>query len=153
MTWFRRRSEPTVAAASRGALEIRQPWLRPDSVFPGRAGGYLTIANAGAAGDRLTGASSPAADTIEVHAIRVVGAGIRMQVQPDGLAIPAGSTIALKPRGYHLLLKGVKDPLAPGSRVMATLAFESAGAIDIEMTVEAPGDVGETVLDADRHPQ
>ncbi|WP_421996043.1 copper chaperone PCu(A)C [Reyranella sp.] len=153
LSWFRRRrSEPTEAAASRGGLTIRTPWVRPDSVYPDRAGGYLTIVNADAEGDRLVGASTKVTAAVEIQGIRVAGGDIRMKAFPDGLAIPAGSTIVLRPHGYHLLLKGLAEPPAVGARVAMTLTFERTGAVEVDMVVEAPGHVGETVLDDNRHP-
>lgn len=153
LSWFRRRrSEPIEAAASRGGLTIRTPWIRPDSIYPGQAGGYLTIVNADAEPDRLVGASSSVATAIEIQGIRVAGGDIRMKMLSEGLAIPAGSTTVLRPHGYHLLLKGVAVPPAVGARVTMTLTFERTGAIEVDMAVEAPGHVGETVLDDDRHP-
>ena len=73
-----------------------------------------------------------------------------MQTQPNGLVLPAGVTIEFKPRGYHLLLKRLRSPLEPGSRVTATLVFERAGSIDVEFAVEAPGLVGDWILHEER---
>ena len=56
-----------------------------------------------------TGWSRPAARwprRIELHGIKVVGADIDMRPLANGVAIPAGNTMTLKPRGYHLLLLG-----------------------------------------------
>ena len=50
-----------------------------------------------------------------------------MRPMANGLAIPAGHTTILKPRGYHLLLLGVKAPLVKGSTLPVTLTFEKAG--------------------------
>ena len=74
-----------------------------------------------------------------------------MQPLPEGLMLPPDVTISLRPRGYHLLLKGLQAPLAVGSRVPATLSFERAGSVDVTFVVEEPGPVGEAVLDQDHH--
>ena len=75
------------------------------------------------------------------------GADIVMARRDDGLALAAGVTLTLQPRGYHLLLIGLKAPLVVGDRVPVTLIFEQAGSLAVELTVEAPGLVGAQILD------
>ena len=144
-SWFRR-DRKQAPAAVRGPLEIHQPWARQDLKSALRAGGFLTVTNQGAEPDRLVAASSAAAESIEIHAIKVVGAGIKMHPLAEGLVIPAENTVTLKPRGYHLLLQGLKAPLSAGSRLQAMLTFEKAGDIAIELLIEAPGPIGESAL-------
>ena len=74
-----------------------------------------------------------------------------MRPLDNGVAMPAGYTITLKPRGYHLLLLGVKAPLAKGSTVPVTLTFEKAGAVTVEFAVEEPGLIGEAILNEEHH--
>jgi len=155
VSWFRRKPEaaPTVPSAVHGALEMHKPWARSSS-YPlsnNSAGAFLSIANKGPDDDRLVAASSPRADHIELHGIRVVGADIEMRPLTNGVAIPAGSTASLKPRGYHLLLFGVKLPLAKGSTLPITLTFEKAGAVAVDFAVEEPGLIGEAVLNETHH--
>ena len=119
---------------------------------PERAGGFFTLTNKGPEPDRLVAASSPVAEKIEIHAIKVVGGDIVMRPREDGLVAPAGVTLTLHPRGYHLLLIGLRAPLVPGSRVAVTLVFEKAGSFDVELLVEAPGPVGNEVLIEERQP-
>ena len=64
----------------------------------------------------------------------------------NGLAVPPRTTITLKPRGYHLVMKGLKAPLVAGATVSAVLTFEKAGRRTVEMKVEAPGLVGEDAI-------
>ena len=148
--WFRREPKPAAAAASAG-IEIGQPWARSAVRTPSQAGGFFVVTNKGALPDRLVAASSPIAEKVEIHAIKVVGAAIRMGPRPDGLAVEAGGTLTLKPRGYHLLLSGVGAPPAVGARLPVSLTFEKAGRIDIELAVAAPGLVGEEILDEELH--
>jgi periplasmic copper chaperone A len=145
--WFRRAAQP--AAALKG-LSLSAPWARPDAALPTRVGGFFTLTNSGAA-DRLVTATSPLAERVEIHAIKVVGPDIRMCALPDGLRIPTDSTIELKPRGYHLLLMGLKAPPAVGSKLPVTLTFEQAGRMEVELRVEEPGLVGTEILDEEAY--
>jgi copper(I)-binding protein len=127
-------------------LEISRPWARAATMAEKRGGGFLTIENKGDVADRLVAVSTPAAETVEIHAIKVVGPDIKVRPLETGLAIPPRATITLKPRGYHLLMKGLKAPLVAGAKIPAVLTFEKAGPRNIEMAVEAPGPVGEEAL-------
>ena len=148
LKWLRR--EPKSApAATRGSIEIHRPWARQAVESPERAGGFFTLINTGTEPDRLIAASSPAAGKIEIHAIKVLGSDIGMRPR-DSLAAPAGVTLTLQPRGYHLLLIDLRAPLVAGARLAVTLIFEKAGSIDVDFPVEAPGPVGAEVLVEER---
>lgn len=151
LKWLRR-DPPSAPAATLGSIEIRRPWARPSSDTPTQAGGFFVLTNTGAEPDRLVAASSPAAEKVEIHAIKVVGPDIKMCPRDGGLALPPGVTLTLQPRGYHLLLTGLRAPLNPGAPLAVTLNFEKAGSIDLELLVEAPGLVGENILVEERQP-
>ena len=149
LKWLRRAPQ-SAPAVTRGSIEIHRPWARQAVETPERAGGFVTLVNKGTEPDRLVAASSPAAGKIEIHAIKVLGADIGMRPRADGLALPAGVTLTLQPRGYHLLLIDLGAPLVAGARLAVTLVFEKAGSIDVEFAVEAPGPVGAEVLVEER---
>jgi periplasmic copper chaperone A len=149
LKWLRGDAKPA-PAATLGAIEIHRPWARQAVETPEQAGGFFTLTNKGTEPDRLVAASSLAAEKIEIHAIKVVGGSIGMRPREDGLALPAGVTLTLQPRGYHLLLIGLRAPAIPGARLPVTLTFEKAGSIDVELLVEAPGMVGKEVLVEER---
>lgn len=129
-----------------GKLVISDAWARGPSEASPECGGYFVVTNKADAEDRLVSASSKLAERIEIHAIKVVGADIKMRPLPDGLRIPPDTTLALKPRGYHLLLLGVKLPLAKGAILPVTLLFDKAGSIDVELVIRANGLVGNEIL-------
>ena len=127
-------------------LEIKKPWARWSNSLK-EFGGYFVITNTSKEPDRLVSAASPDAGRILICGIKVVGSAILMRELPKGLAIPGETTITLKPRGYHLLMAGPKEAREKlGSKVPVTLTFEKAGTIDVALTVEAPGPVGEETL-------
>jgi periplasmic copper chaperone A len=155
VSWFRRKpcEASAVPSAVHGTLEMHKPWARPQSLpLPDNVvGAFLSIANNGARDDRLVAASSPLAESVELHGIKVVDADIEMRPLAGGLVIHAGGTKTLKPRGYHLLLVGVKGPLAKGATLPVTLTFEKAGPVAVEFAVEEPGLIGEAILHEEHH--
>lgn len=128
------------------SIEIIRPWARVQTVESREAGGFMTLKNSGPQNDRLLAASSAVAETVEICGIRVVDNNLRMRPYKNGLNVPAGMPIELKPRGYHLFFQGLKAPLVKGQKVPVTLTFEKAGTRDIELTVEAEGLVGKDNL-------
>ncbi len=126
-------------------LSISRPWARTSPTEAGFAGGYFTVTNKASEADRLVGAESPVALKIEIHGIKVVGAGITMKPMEKGIGLPPDTAITLKPRGYHLWIE-LKAPLAQGQKVPVTLTFEKAGTQSIELAVEAPGPIGNDAM-------
>lgn len=130
-------SLPVLAQEFRaGDLRIERPWSRATPPAAKVGAGYLALVNGGAAADRLVAASSPAAGRVEIHEMRMDGSIMRMRELAQGLPVPAGGTVELKPGGYHLMLMELKAPLAVGTNVPVTLVFERAGKVEIELKVE-----------------
>jgi len=130
---------------------INRPWALTGSVLANsgkepRVAGFMTLANSGGPPDRLVAAASPMAEKIEIHGIKVVGAGITMRPLEKGVGLPADTTITLKPRGYHLMMWGVKPPLAKGQLLPVILTFEKAGTRQIELVVEGEGKIGNEAM-------
>jgi hypothetical protein len=117
-----------------GDLKIGHPYSR--AMLPGAkvGGGYLKITNAGA-DDRLVSASSNRAASVQIHEMKMDGGIMEMRELKDGLAVPANSTVELKPGSYHLMFMNVAQPFKEGEMVKAKLVFEKAGSVDVEFAV------------------
>ena len=122
-----------------GALEIGHPWARATPPTAPTGGGFLSVKNTGTTPDRLISVSSPAAETVQVHEMKMEGNVMRMREIAGGLEIPPGATVTLAPGGMHLMMMGLKAPLKQGERVPLSLVFEKAGKIDVELAVVAMG--------------
>jgi copper(I)-binding protein len=67
---------------------------------------------------------------------------MRMQRLDDGLLVPAGGTVVLKPGSFHLMFNGLQRRLVEGDSETVTLEFERAGTIELEFSVKGPGEMG-----------
>jgi hypothetical protein len=121
-----------------GALKISHPWSRPTPPGAPTAAGYLTIVNTGDVPDRLVGAASPAAESVDLHRESMVGGIMSMRPVLDGLVVPAHGSAKLAPGGYHLMIISPKRPFRAGDRIPVTLRFERAGAVGVDLSVEQP---------------
>ena len=98
------------------------------------AGAFVTITNAGSTDDRLVAvqADFPRA---EIHTT-VFEDDIAKMMHIDGIDIPAGETVMLKPGELHIMFMGLNgDPLEEGETVEAILVFEQAGELPVTFAV------------------
>ncbi|HEY0275007.1 MAG TPA: copper chaperone PCu(A)C [Paenirhodobacter sp.] len=118
-----------------GGLDLHGAFAR--ATLPGApvAGGFLTITNTGGQDDRLTGGTAPFAAAVQVHDMAMQGEVMKMRALPDGLVIPAGQTVVLKPGSLHLMFVGLTRPLAEGTTEQITLTFEKAGPVVVAVPV------------------
>lgn len=119
-----------------GDLIVRHPWTRATPPGSKVAAGYLEIRNSGRQPDRLIGASTPAAERVELHVIVHQG-DIRRMRAVEAFDLPPRERLALRPGGPHLMIMGLKRDFAKGERVPLTLRFEKAGELRVELEVQA----------------
>lgn len=105
------------------------------------AAAYASIANAGAEPDRLVAVKGDVAAAVELHAMASEDGVMKMRPL-DGLDIPAGGSVALSEGGAHIMLIGLKAPLAADSTVTLTFVFAKAGEMAVELPVHAMGGGG-----------
>lgn len=118
-----------------GDLQIDGAFARATLPRAPVAGGFLTVTNAGSADDKLVSAQSPASGKVTLHSMVMEGNVMKMREVDDGIAIPAGQTVVLKPGGYHLMFEDLKGPLVEGTAVAVTLTFAKAGSVEIQVPV------------------
>ncbi len=122
-----------------GDLMLKAPFARATLPNQPVAGGFLTITNTGAEDDVLIGVSAPFAERGEIHEMAMEGDTMKMRELADGLVIPAGETVELKPGGYHLMFMKVQHPLVEGEMFEATLEFEKAGVVTVPFSILGKG--------------
>ena len=107
---------PTICSIV-GSIEISGGFSRATLPNAPVAGGYITITNKGSADDTLIAASSPVAEDVQLHEMKMEGDVMKMAELPDGIAVPAGGTVTLEPGGLHLMFMGLKEPLVENETV------------------------------------
>jgi copper(I)-binding protein len=119
------------------SIEVEKPWARATPAGAQTGAAYMTLDNKSGSADRLTGASSDVAATLQIHEMAVVNGVMQMRQLVEGLPIPAGGTVELKPGSYHIMLLRLKKPLTAGETFPLTLTFEKAGNISVAIPVQA----------------
>lgn len=127
---------PANADVQLGDLTLSAPFARATLPNAPVAGGFLTITNNGARDDRLVAVrADDVAGRAELHEMTMEGDVMKMRQLADGLPIPAGQTVELKPGGYHIMFMDLKAPLVEGTTINVTLVFEKGEEVELPFAV------------------
>jgi copper(I)-binding protein len=154
-------SSETSAATAEAGITVEGAWARTSPMMASAGAAYMTLTSS--VDDRLTGVAVDAgiAATVELHETVMagdMGGGMTgdtagdttgdmsgsmpvtteptMMMQPvDGIDLPAGTAVELKPGGYHIMLLDLVAPLEMGQTFTITLTFEQAGSVEVPVTV------------------
>ncbi|MFA6922115.1 MAG: copper chaperone PCu(A)C, partial [Gallionella sp.] len=100
-----------------GDIQVEGAWSRATAMGQDTAMVDLTITSAKDA--KLTGFSSPACKTPQMHSMTHDNGMMKMREVPS-VDLPAGRRISLNESGYHLTLIGLNAPLTAGESVQLT---------------------------------
>ncbi len=124
-----------------GGLMIMHPKAFETAKNTNVGGGYMTIENTSDTADKLLEVRVADIPRIELHLSETDANGVARMTKQDGISIPAGEIVTLKPGGLHVMFMGLGgDPFEVGEKIEATLVFESAGELDVVFNVEARGE-------------
>jgi copper(I)-binding protein len=136
----------TVAAAT--GVTASGAWARQSPMVMGAGAAYLTLTG-GDVNDELVGASVAAsiAATVELHETVMADdpmdddsmssmSSMTMR-QVTGIAVPAGTTVELKPGGLHIMLIDLTAPLVSGETFDLSLTFASGETLEVPVEVRA----------------
>ncbi|MVA99329.1 copper chaperone PCu(A)C [Nitratireductor sp. CAU 1489] len=123
-----------------GDIVVDHGWSRATPAGAKVAGGFVVIHNQGSADDRLIAVETGIAERGEIHEMSVDDKGV-MTMRPlaDGLVIPAGETVELKPGSFHIMFIGLNAQPDEGESFPARLIFEKAGAAELMFEVTGMG--------------
>ncbi len=95
---------------------------------------YMRIHNRGAVDITLVSAASNAAAQVAFHQTIVEDDMARMEAL-DGLRIPAGETIELRPGGIHIMLMDLHNDLVPEGQLALQLSCDNGETYDLDVSV------------------
>lgn len=119
-----------------GELEVVHPWVHAPLKGSKIVDGFMKIINHGTTPDRLLSVSVEFAAGSQIHDMKMEGNVMKMAELKDGIVIPAGATVELKPQSLHVMFMDLKEDLIPDEMVNGELVFEKAGKLKVEFMVE-----------------
>jgi copper(I)-binding protein len=125
-------STPLLAAPS---LEISDPWVREPNPARPIGAAFMTITNPGDEAVSIVGASSKAAEVVEIHEMKMEDGMMKMRMI-ESLEIPAHGTVKLEPGGYHLMLIRLTGKLVDGDSVEIELKLSNGEALEVKAPVK-----------------
>ena len=125
----------SVGGPAGGEIRVDQAWIRPTPSHAPTAAGYAVITNRDRWPDTFLGASSPAADRVELHHMMMDRGIMSMKPVPGGVTLSPGGSIDLQRAGYHLMFIHPHRPFRPGEHVPVVLRFQRAGDVRAEFIV------------------
>lgn len=111
-----------LSTAAFAQTTVKDPWIRGTVAQQKATGLFAQITST--QGGRLLSAATPVAGVVEIHEMAMDGTVMRMRALANGLELPAGKAVELKPGGYHVMLMDLKQTMKPGETVPVTLVIE-----------------------------
>lgn len=118
------------------SVDVKAAWARATVQGQKATGAFMTLTAKD--GARLVGVSSPVAGVSEVHEMKMDGDVMKMRAMADGLELPAGKAVELKPGGYHVMLMDLKTPLLKDTTIPVTLMFKDAKGAQTKLELKLP---------------
>jgi len=119
-------------------VTVTDAWARATVQGQKATGAFMKITAKDNA--KLLSASSPVAGVVEIHEMKMDKDVMRMTALSNGLELPAGQVVELKPGGYHVMLMDLKSSLMKDATVPLTLTVQDAKGV--KSTVELKVQVG-----------
>ncbi|MEA2001897.1 MAG: copper chaperone PCu(A)C [Actinomycetota bacterium] len=120
-------------------VSVEEPWARSSPGMANAGAVYMDLSSPD--GDRLMGAAVDVsiAGATEIHETAMTD-GAMMMREVGEIDLPAGSTIALEPGSYHIMLLDIASSLEVGQTFDITLTFQNAGekVVEVKVREEAP---------------
>jgi len=124
--------------AQASAVTAKNAWVREAPAGRKATAIFLTALNTGGTARTIVSGVSDVSDTLELHEMKRDGGMMRMS-PVTSIVVPANGQAELRPGGLHLMLFGLKKPLAAGDSVHVTLTLDNGARVSFTAPVRAMG--------------
>ena len=114
-------------------IKFENGWIRVTSSDHPMTAGYITISNNGSKDFVLMSVSSAFAKMVELHETTFHNNVMKMRELKNGIKIPANGTIHLKPKGRHLMFKGLKTTIMEAEKYKVKFIFINGSGVEVTM--------------------
>lgn len=110
-----------LSMAAQADVTVKDAWARGTTPAQKVTGAFMELTSSEDAA--LIAVASPVAGMAEIHAMKMENGVMKMRPLPR-LALPAGKTVKLAPRGSHVMLMDLGRQLKPGDVLTLMLKVE-----------------------------
>ena len=118
------------------SVEVKDAWARATVQGQKASGAFMTLT--AKADTTLVGVSSSVAGLAQVHEMNMDGSVMQMRALTEGLRLPAGKAVELKPGSFHLMLMDLKVPLQKDTTIPVTLRLKDAKGVESTLDIKVP---------------
>jgi hypothetical protein len=120
-----------------GDIQITNAYIASTTTTDRPSVAYFTLENTGKTDDTLVSVTTDIAKTTQIHETKLDSKGVMsMNHLSEGIKIPAGKQVELKPKGLHLMLVDLTKPLKANDTAVVTLNFEQSGTHKITLPIK-----------------
>ena len=122
-----------IAVAQAPGLVVQDAWIRQP---PGTdvAAAYLTLRNPTSKPITIVGIESSVAEHAMIHETKTEGGQSRMRPH-EQLVVAPGEAVKFEPGGLHVMLHGMKQPVAVGQNIPLVLLLADGSKISVSAVV------------------
>ncbi len=131
----------TLSLGERGAVFAQSPsvtvsaaWVREPTGNRKQTAVFAVLENTTATKRAIVGGTTDAAETLELHEMKMQGSMMQMSPVKE-IAVPAHGKTELKPGGLHIMLFGLKSQPKPGDTITLTLKLDDGTTVAIAAQV------------------
>lgn len=122
------------ACGAKEGIEIRDAWAR-SSMQGMNSAVYFVIQNHNAQTDELIGATSDAAEAVEIHESKMEG-DVMMMNPVEAVTLEPSAKVEFQPGGYHIMLIRLIRDLKAGDEIKITLQFKNSPSLTFKAAVK-----------------
>jgi len=123
-------------SAQAAGVTVREAWVREAGAGRPTTAAFLVLENKGDAPRALVRGAASVGDTLELHEMKRDSGMMRMS-PVTRIVVPAHGETALRPGGLHLMIFGLKAPLAVGDSVRITLTLDDGSTLQVMAPVRS----------------
>ena len=126
---------PEEAAAQPAEPVFKRAWVR--SLPPGMkmTAGFGVLTNETDKAIELVSFASPTFQSVSLHQTQEID-GVSKMAGVDSLTLQPGETVEMLPGGYHLMMMGPRQSMAPGNQVLIQMTSAAGQTFEYEVAVE-----------------
>ncbi len=129
-------ADATTPHITPNTLHLCHAWVRLAPPAVPITAAYLHVHNNSAQDDVLISVSAPIAERVELHETTQIDGIAKMRALPNGVPLPKGAHVEMKPGGIHIMLMALKSPLSEGQKLPITLNFTKRAPLTVEAVVQ-----------------
>lgn len=130
-----------LSAPAMAEIIVKDGFVRAMPPASPNTAAYFTLLNHGEA-DELVAVTTPVANEAQLHTLISENDVVKMRLV-SGFAVGAHGTLTLAEQGDHVMLLGLKAPLAEGDTVTLRLSFKSGETLEISLPVSKAAAAGD----------